>query len=62
MVDMYLAREQVKREDFQLIGAVACFVASKVEESYLPTIAELLITCDHAYTLHVFKAAERNLL
>ena len=62
MVDMYLAKEQVKREDLQLIGAVACLVASKVEESYPPTIANLLITCDLAYTRQVFKAAERNLL
>jgi cyclin B len=37
IVDLYLSKKQIKKEDLQLLGATACLIASKVsmEDSYL---------------------------
>lgn len=50
IVDRVLARESVEKNQLQLLGATAIFVAAKYEEIFYPEIKDFVIICDNLYT------------
>lgn len=49
LVDHYLARVAVPREQLQLVGATALFIACKFDERCPPMLDDFLYICDDAY-------------
>lgn len=49
-VDLYLNREEIVKENLQLVGATAIFLACKNEETILPLLDDFVHVCDNAYT------------
>jgi len=62
MVDLYLSKKQVKKEDLQLIGAVTCLISCKVDERIPPMVDDFLYVCDDAYSRERFMVTERKVL
>jgi len=62
MVDIYLSKKQVKKEDLQLIGATTCLIACKVDERIPPMVDDFLYVCDDAYTRDKLMVTERKVL
>lgn len=52
MVDLYLSRTPVPKEDLQLVGAVACLISCKLDERIPPSLDDFVYVCDDAYTRH----------
>lgn len=48
--DRFLEREQVTRDQLQLIGITCFWIASKYEDIYPPELKELVHLCDQLYT------------
>lgn len=49
LVDLYLSHMVVTKDNLQLVGAAAMFVASKYDERIPPLIKDFLYICDGAY-------------
>ncbi|KAL7529687.1 hypothetical protein ACHAXR_003093 [Thalassiosira sp. AJA248-18] len=49
IIDRYLAKTEVSRPRFQLLGVTALMIASKYEERYPPELRDLVYICDRAY-------------
>lgn len=62
LVDIYLSNKIVSRNNLQLVGGAAMFVASKYDESDSPSIADFLYICDGAYDQRDLIEMEINLL
>jgi len=62
IVDLYLSKKQIKKEDLQLLGATACLIASKVDERLPPLVDDFLYVCDDAYTREKLLRMERKVL
>lgn len=57
-VDRFLSRRRVSLSRFQLVGAVALFIAAKYEEINCPTVQEVAYMADNAYSIEDFLKAE----
>lgn len=57
-IDRFLSRRKVSLSRFQLVGAVALFIAAKYEEINCPTVQEVAYMADNAYTVEEFLKAE----
>ncbi|XP_063617348.1 G2/mitotic-specific cyclin-B3 [Cydia splendana] len=70
LVDLYLTRSSVKqvekehltKEELQLLGASALFIASKFDERIPPLVDDFLYICDGAYTLSQLLKMEMTIL
>ncbi|XP_028169017.1 G2/mitotic-specific cyclin-B3 isoform X2 [Ostrinia furnacalis] len=69
LVDLFLARSsqrpqrpQLSKEELQLLGASALFIASKFDERIPPLVDDFLYICDGAYTLSQLLKMEMNIL
>lgn len=62
IVDLYLSKKQIKKEDLQLLGATAALIASKVDERLPPLVDDFLYVCDDAYTREKLLRMERKVL
>lgn len=60
--DIYLSKKQAKKEDLQLIGATACFIACKIDERIPPLLDDFLYVCDDAYCRDQLIRMERKML
>ncbi|XP_015788550.1 G2/mitotic-specific cyclin-B3 [Tetranychus urticae] len=49
MVDQYLMRQNIKKTDFQLLGATAMLIAAKYDERIPPAIEDFVYSCDNQY-------------
>ena len=59
-VDRFLsARVNVRKEELQLIGVTAMFVAAKMEEVYSPRVADFAKSTDNGYTVHQIVKMEK---
>ncbi|KAI5967595.1 CLB4 [Candida theae] len=58
-IDRFLSKRKVSLSRFQLVGAVAFFIAAKYEEINCPTVQEVAFMADNAYTIDEFLKAER---
>lgn len=52
----------VPREDVQLVGATALFIASKYDERYPPVAEDFVFICDDAYSRQQFMDREMHML
>ncbi|OWR42716.1 cyclin 3 [Danaus plexippus plexippus] len=70
LVDLYLTKssriqpekEQLTKEELQLLGASALFIASKFDERIPPLVDDFLYICDGAYSLTQLLKMEMNIL
>ena len=63
LLDRYLERNaSLSRRRLQLIGMTAIFIACKYEQTYLPSIADLVDICAEAYTGEAILDAESEIL
>lgn len=61
-IDRFLSRRRVSLSRFQLVGAVALFIAAKFEEINCPTVREVAYMADNAYSIEDFLKAERFMI
>ncbi|KAF7492612.1 G2/mitotic-specific cyclin-B, partial [Sarcoptes scabiei] len=50
IVDRILSKEKIEKNQLQLLGAAALFVAAKFEEVYYPDVKDFVVICDNSYT------------
>ena len=50
LIDRVIERKHVVREELQLVGSSAMFIASKYEEIYPPELNDFVFICDNLYT------------
>lgn len=50
LIDRYLEKEEVLRQDLQLVGVTAMLIASKYEEIYAPEVRDFVYITDKAYS------------
>ncbi len=62
LMDLYLSRVPVRKEDLQLVGATACLIACKVDERIPPALDDFVYVCDDAYTKEQIKAKELEMI
>lgn len=62
LVDLYLSYVYVNKDNLQLVGAAAMFIASKYDERIPPLINDFLYICDGAYKRDDLLRMEMNLL
>jgi len=46
MMDLYMSRVPVRKENLQLIGATACLIACKIDERIPPLLDDFVYVCD----------------
>lgn len=61
-IDRFLSIKSVSLSKFQLVGAVALFLAAKYEEINCPSIQEIAYMVDHGYTVDEILKAERFMI
>ncbi|XP_039281373.1 G2/mitotic-specific cyclin-B3 [Nilaparvata lugens] len=49
LVDSYLSKKSISKDNLQLVGAVSLFIACKYEERCPPSVEEFVFICDNAY-------------
>ena len=62
ILDRYLERRVVKRDELQLIGCAALWIASKIEEIYSPEVRDFVHISDRAFKASDLLAMEGQLL
>mmetsp|Transcript_9656 Transcript_9656/g.18848 ORF Transcript_9656/g.18848 Transcript_9656/m.18848 type:complete len:465 (+) Transcript_9656:41-1435(+) len=59
-VDRFLTlQSNVRKEEFQLVGLVAMYIAAKAEEIYAPKITDFAKSADNGYTLTQIRQVEQ---
>lgn len=49
IIDLYLQKKQIRKEEFQLLGIVALLISSKNHEQKVPLVNCLIEACDGYY-------------
>lgn len=62
ILDSYMSKKVVSKDDLQLIGATSCLIACKTDERIPPCLDDFVYVCDDAYTRQQIKAKEREVL
>ena len=62
IIDRYLEAVQVSRQELQLIGVTAMFIAAKYEEIYSPETKDYAFITDNAYTVAQILETEGKIL
>ncbi|XP_054858737.1 G2/mitotic-specific cyclin-B2 [Eublepharis macularius] len=62
IMDRYLQVQAVCRNELQLVGVTAMLLASKYEETYVPSIMDFVYITDRAYTSAQIRAMECKIL
>merc|ERR1711997_888725 len=50
MMDLYMSKVLVPKEELQLVGATACLIACKIDERIPPNPDDFVYVCDDAYS------------
>lgn len=62
-VDRLLSvKPQVRKEELQLVGVTAMFIAAKMEEVYSPRVADFAKSTDNGYTVDAIVSMEKKML
>ena len=69
LMDLYLSKVKVSKEELQLVGATSCLIACKVDERIPPNLDDFVYVCDNAYSrrdivrkeLHMFSVANYDI-
>ncbi|XP_022806539.1 G2/mitotic-specific cyclin-B3-like isoform X2 [Stylophora pistillata] len=62
LLDHFLERNTVKRDELQLVGATTLLISSKIEERHPPCMDDLIYICDDAYKQQQFIAMETKIM
>ncbi|XP_048192731.1 G2/mitotic-specific cyclin-B3 [Perognathus longimembris pacificus] len=62
LVDHYLTTSLLKKENLQLLGSTAFFIAAKFEEPYPPSLKEFLYICEDLYQRNDMLTLEASIL
>lgn len=62
LIDRYLEKEPVSRQNLQLVGVTAMLIASKYEEIYAPIVKDFVYITDNAYTKEEILHMEMQML
>ncbi|XP_013401276.1 G2/mitotic-specific cyclin-B3 [Lingula anatina] len=62
LVDLYLTKVEVTRENLQLVGSTAMFIAAKFDERVPPALDDFLYICDDAYNREELVGMEMSIL
>lgn len=62
LLDHFLERKTIKRDELQLVGATALIISSKIEERHPPCIDDFIYICDEAYQQNQFIAMESKMM
>ena len=62
ILDRFLDKSEVSRDNLQLIGISCLFIACKYEESFSPEISDFVYVTDNAYTREDVIITERKIL
>jgi len=62
LMDLYLSKVFVTKEELQLIGATACLIACKIDERIPPNLDDFVYVCDDAYSRQEIMAKERDMI
>ena len=62
LLDRFLSKSAVRRQDLQLAGVASLFLAAKYEEIYPPALRDIVYLTDKAYTQGQVVQMERKLL
>ncbi|XP_018321942.1 G2/mitotic-specific cyclin-B3 [Agrilus planipennis] len=62
LVDLYLSKVIVSRDDLQLVGVASIFIASKFDERIPPSVDDFVYICDSAYDRRKLLRMEMNIL
>lgn len=63
MLDIYLSKTpKVSKSQLQLVGAVACLIACKIDERIPPLLDDFVYVCDDAYEKDEIKALEIEMI
>merc|ERR1712168_682026 len=62
ILDSFMSKKVVQKEDLQLVGATACLIACKIDERIPPMVDDFLYVCDDAYSRDQLMKMERKML
>ena len=62
LIDRYLEKRQILKQNFQLLGITCLLMASKYEEIYPPPLGEYTYVCADAYIDKDLKKMEGDIL
>ena len=62
ILDKFLAKKNVSRQNWQLAGAVCLFLAAKLRDTYIFSADELAEFTDHTYSAQQLIEGERTIL
>lgn len=62
LIDRYLEKKEVSRQNLQLVGVTAMLIASKFEEIYAPIVKDFVYITDNAYTKDEILLMEMQML
>ena len=62
LIDRYLSLVSIKRNNLQLVGVTAMFIASKYEQIQTPEVRDFVYITDNAYTKNEIFAMEHAIL
>jgi len=62
LMDLYLSKVFVTKEELQLIGATSCLIACKIDERIPPNLDDFVYVCDDAYSRQEIMAKERDMI
>jgi G2/mitotic-specific cyclin-B, other len=62
LIDRYLEKKEVSRQNLQLVGVTAMLIASKFEEIYAPIVKDFVYITDNAYTKEEILQMEMQML
>jgi len=62
ILDLYMSKKVVNKEELQLVGATACLIACKIDERIPPCLDDFVYVCDDAYNREQIKTKEREVL
>lgn len=63
ILDAYLSKRVVSRNELQLVGITTLWIAAKYEETYqIPKLSNLVFICDSAYNREQILAMEGNII
>jgi len=62
LMDLYLSKVFVTKEELQLVGATACLIACKIDERIPPNLDDFVYVCDDAYSRQEIMAKERDMI
>lgn len=62
LVDRYLSKIKIEKEEVQLVGVAALMIATKYEEIYPPTVKDFIFVTKNAFTKKTILEMERQIL